>query len=89
MFHHDDDDEEYSQDRSIAVGGSIAEDTPEQNATEREVVEHQGWHSLLWSFAASGFLTVSFVFHTYTIAKFFCSVVCLLLPCYFRNPCVR
>lgn len=63
VYHHNDD-EEYSQDRNIAPEAPVAEETPEQNATEREIVEHQGWHSLLWSFAASGFVTVSFVFHT-------------------------
>lgn len=65
MYHHDDD-EEHSRDINIAPEAPIAEETPEQNATEREVVEHQGWHNLLWSFAASGFLTVSFVFYTCT-----------------------
>ena len=71
VYHHDEDEEEYSQDRNILPEPPIAEDseTPEQNGTEREVVEHQGWHNLLWSFAASAFLTVSFVFHTYTIGK--------------------
>jgi hypothetical protein len=65
VYHHDDD-EEHSRDINIAPEAPIAEETPEQNATEREVVEHQGWHNLLWSFAASGFLTVSFVFYTCT-----------------------
>ena len=90
MYHHDDD-EEYNQDRNIAPEAPIAEETPEQNVTEREIVEHQGWHNLLWSFAASGVVTVSFVFHICTTGKMinFCSVVCLLLPCYFRNPCIR
>ena len=69
VYRHHDDDEEYSQDRNIAPEAPIAEETPEQNATEREVIEHQGWHNLLWSFAASGFLTVSFVFHTHIIGK--------------------
>lgn len=76
VYHHDDeeynrDNEEYSQDRNVAVEAPIAEETPLQsNATEpseREIVEHQGWHNLLWSFAASGFLTVSFVFPYITI----------------------
>jgi hypothetical protein len=67
-YHHDDD-EEHSQDRNIAPEAPITEETPERNATEREIIEHQGWQNLLWSFAASGFLTVSFVFHTYTIGK--------------------
>jgi uncharacterized oligopeptide transporter (OPT) family protein len=62
VYHHDND-EEYNQDRNIPPEPPIAEETPEQNTTER-VVEHQGWHSLLWSFAASAFLTVSFMFHT-------------------------
>ena len=90
VYHHDDD-EEYNQDRNIASEAPIAEEAPEQNVTEREIVEHQGWHNLLWSFAASGFLTVSFVFRAYTIGRMinFCSVVFLLFPCYFRNPCVR
>ena len=64
VYHHDND-EEYSQDRNIVAEAPIAEETSEQNATEpleREIVEHQGWHNLLWSFAASAFLTVSFVF---------------------------
>lgn len=58
VYHHDD--EEQSQDRSIAAEAPVAEETQEQDATEREIVEHQGWHNLLWSFAASGLLTVSF-----------------------------
>jgi len=30
----------------------------EANAIERDVVKHEGWHDLVWSFAASGSLTV-------------------------------
>ena len=69
MYHHDDEEEEYSQDRNISPEAPIADETPEQNATERDIVEHQGWHNLLLSFAASAFLTVSFVFYTYTVGK--------------------
>ena len=65
VYHHDDDEE----DRNMSQEAPIAEETPEQSATEREIVEHQGWHNLLWSFAASAILTVSFVFHTYTNIK--------------------
>jgi hypothetical protein len=62
IYHHDDD-EEYSQEGTLVPeASSIPEETTEQNPTERDVVEHQGWHNLLWSFAASGFLTVSFFF---------------------------
>ena len=64
VYHHDND-EEYSQDRNLVAEVPVAEEASEQNAaepSEREIVEHQGWHNLLWSFAASGFLTVSFVF---------------------------
>ena len=70
VYHHDDDDEEeeeYRQDRNILSEAPIAEETLEHDASEREIVEHQGWHNLLWSFFASAFLTVSFVFPTYTI----------------------
>ena len=88
VYHHDDDDEE--EERNISSEAPIiAEETPEQDATEGEIVENQGWHNLLWSFAASAFLTVSFVFHTYWKMKNFRLVVCLLFPCYFRNPSVR
>jgi uncharacterized oligopeptide transporter (OPT) family protein len=69
VYHHDDEEEEYSQDRNILPEAPIAAETPEQNVTEREIVEHQGWHNLLWSFSASAFLTVSFVSRTYTIGK--------------------
>lgn len=69
VYHHEDDEEEHSQDRNISSEEPIAEETPEQNGTEREIVEDQGWHNLLWSFFVSAFLTVSFVFHGYTIGK--------------------
>ena len=70
VYNHDGD-EENTQDRNIAPEAPIAEEAPEQeqDVTEREVVEHQGWHNLLWSFAGSGLLTVSFVFRTYTVGK--------------------
>ena len=74
VYHHDD--EEYSQDRNIAAEVPVVEETPEQtpeqNATEpseREIVEHQGWYNLLWSFAASAFLTVSFLCSVYLPRK--------------------
>ncbi|PPR00882.1 hypothetical protein CVT24_000367, partial [Panaeolus cyanescens] len=46
----------------------VLADTPtlhenEQQIAERDVVEHQGWHDLLWSFAASGLLTLSAYFY--------------------------
>ena len=59
VYHHDD--EEYVQDRNIASEAPIADEAQEQDTTEREIVEHQGWHNLLWSFGVSAFLTVSFV----------------------------
>ena len=56
------DDEEYSQE---TVAEAPVEETLEEDVTERETVEHKGWHDLVWTFAVSGFLTVSLVFPYY------------------------
>lgn len=57
-YHHQDD-EEYSRD--IAAEAPLVEETHEEDVAEREIVEHEGRHDLLWSFFVSGFLTVSYV----------------------------
>jgi hypothetical protein len=85
VYHHDD--EEYSQDSNTTAEAPIAEETQEQDTTEREIVEHQGWHNLLWSFAASGFLTVSFVFHTFTIDKLLFSCRPTFIPFFSQSLC--
>ena len=54
------DDEEYNRD--AAAEAPVTEVTSEESVNEREVVEHEGWHDLLWSFVVSGFLTVSLLF---------------------------
>ncbi|KAF8806996.1 OPT superfamily oligopeptide transporter [Phlegmacium glaucopus] len=54
------DDEERSRD--IAAETPVAEGIREADVTEREIIEHEGWHDLLWSFAVSGFLTLSAYF---------------------------
>lgn len=40
------------------LAGIPALEEDEEDATERDVVEHEGWHDLVWSFAVSGSLTV-------------------------------
>lgn len=54
------DDEEI---RNHAVSGpsEIVEDI---DAGEREVVQHQGWSDLVWSFLASSFMTVRYHYHS-------------------------
>ncbi|KAF8149886.1 oligopeptide transporter [Crassisporium funariophilum] len=55
------DDEEYSRDAAthvVAVEEEIVHD-----AIERDSVEHEGWYDLVWSFVASGFLTLSAYFY--------------------------
>lgn len=41
-----------------ATINDMVSENEEEVEHEREVVEHQGWHDLIWSFAASGLLTV-------------------------------
>jgi len=41
----------------------MADEAQEQDTTEPEIVEHQGWHNLLWSFGVSAFLTLSAYFY--------------------------
>lgn len=60
-----------------AVDSSAAEDAPESvevpplteeaehDDREREVVEHEGWYDLAWSFGAAGGLTVSLTYLFY------------------------
>jgi len=38
---------------------SIENDEDNDSDVEREVVQHDGWYSLTWSFAISSLLTVS------------------------------
>jgi hypothetical protein len=85
-YHNDD--EEYSQNRSMAPEAPITEETQEQDMTEREVVEHQGWHNLLWSFAVSGFLTVSFMFCIYVMKRDKSLFSCLptFIPSFSQSP---
>ncbi|RDB26268.1 hypothetical protein Hypma_006613 [Hypsizygus marmoreus] len=40
----------------------------ENDETEREIVEHEGWQSLAWSFGASGFLTLFAYFFPVTFS---------------------
>jgi hypothetical protein len=37
----------------------VLEDDLEDEAAERETVQKEGWHDLRWSFAVSGFVSVS------------------------------
>ena len=57
-YHQDEEDS-----RDIAAETPLVEETREEDVVEREIVEHEGWHDLLWSFVVSGFLSVSFVYH--------------------------
>jgi len=85
--YHQADEEEHSRD--IAAETPVVEETHEEDETEREIVEHEGWHDLLWSFAVSGFLTVSLISRIPWKIINLRSVICLLLPCPFRNPYIR
>jgi len=58
---------------------SVDDEDP-TDAVEREVVKHDGWRSLIWSFIASAVLAVRFDPYSCEGIKRFVSVCSILLP---------
>ncbi|CAA7267111.1 unnamed protein product [Cyclocybe aegerita] len=55
-------DQEEEDTRTEAATTDVVVEGDANDATERDVIEHEGWHDLIWSFAGSGALTLSAYF---------------------------
>lgn len=57
-YQHIDDEEETAISEEIVNNLAHDDNTGAGEESEREIVEHEGWQDLIWSFTASGLLTV-------------------------------
>lgn len=87
---------------SDEIDARVSEETPplspqsqdlgEGTLLDEEVVRHDGWQALLWSFVASALLTVSITLlleSTISLTQNLWIACSLFLPCHIRNPSLR